>query len=520
LNNAIRCIDPYGRVTTIAGGGPILTGYRDGNCSYALFSQPKGLDVKRTLNVITIIVSDTGNHRIRKIVLDNSTLSCAVTCMSGLCYDIKVENNTYYNQFSPLAGYADGAPHEARYSSPQGLMFYDYGGYEYVIIADTSNFLIRMLNISSENVSTLAGSTGLDPSGVPIAGCLSPCVRGIAGKRDGNLTYAQFYTPQDVSVGVNNTIYVADEHRIRVIELPVIITTLYDILSMGRVSTLAGGPVQGDEDGKGDDASLFYPSSVFVTADNIAYSAEAASCHIRRISPAPLVAQTILCTTRLTDVIRPSGCTSYDQTIDKISRKISRVEANVIYNYGSPYANDKDSGRYIKNCVGSPPLSILDKHSLNTSSDILVVDDGEISVDEDGEIGAAIIVACPSLCDLTAAVLEGGIAYSEQSSICAAGIHAGVMPSDGGILLVTVGRVSAVQATGYSGSTANGMSSSGLAASEQRTFSTALYAPSVVITHTVAGHPAAKLQDGCGYFDGQPSTYAKLMLYYYIRYPK
>lgn len=155
-NNAIRVISPHGRVTTIAGGGPSLSGFRDGNCSYALFSQPKGLDVVRVgAHIITIVIADTGNHRIRRIDIDNSSSLCQVTCVSGLCYNPYTATNPFYNQITPLSGYADGAPDVARFSSPQDVAFLTLQGELLVVVADTSNFLLRLVNLTSGNASTL-----------------------------------------------------------------------------------------------------------------------------------------------------------------------------------------------------------------------------------------------------------------------------------------------------------------------------------------------------------------------------
>lgn len=506
LNNAIRSIDPLGNVVTVAGQGPTRPGYRDGNCTFALFSQPKGIEVTRVENNITIFVSDTGNNRIRVVYFDNATKSCTVSCLSGLCYYPGMETNPFYNQVTPLAGYSDGPPFEARYSSPQGISLMHWNETDFIVIADTGNFLIRLLDLSSGYASTLAGNVTLDNSDPPRAGCLSPCLVGVAGRRDGDLNYAQFYTPQYVSIGGNSTVFVTDEHRIRVIQMPGGLTDYYGYYSNGTVTTIAGTSIQGVEDGNGDEASFYNPTGLFVTDDNIVYVSDAASCHIRRVSPVSVVAQPIDCLTKLDEILRPSGCTSYDQPIDQTERKISRVEANLIYNYGLPYNNDTDRGKYIKDCLGSPPVSLLDKHYLNVTGDNLVVDDGVRTVNEDAEEGTALIVLCPSGCTNSSATVAGAGLYSEQSSICRAGIHNGVIDNQGGIITVTVGRISSTVAKSISGNISFGVFSSALQPIEQRTFTMSRDAFTGSIVHTVAGHPAANLQDGCGYSNGQPAT--------------
>jgi DNA-binding beta-propeller fold protein YncE len=63
-NHAIRQITPQGVVSTVAGTG--APGYVDGPATEAQFRLPEGVAVDSDDN---LIVADTGNHRIRKIVL-------------------------------------------------------------------------------------------------------------------------------------------------------------------------------------------------------------------------------------------------------------------------------------------------------------------------------------------------------------------------------------------------------------------------------------------------------------------
>jgi hypothetical protein len=60
---------------------------------------------------------------------------------------------------------------------------------------------------------------------------------------------------------------------------------------------------------------------VFVTPDNIAYVVDAATCRVRRITPFPSVAESISCTASAARYIRPSGCTSFDQPVDKVRQR-------------------------------------------------------------------------------------------------------------------------------------------------------------------------------------------------------
>ena len=520
-NNAIRVVALDGSVTTLAGKGPTMFGAVDGPCSTATFTEPRGLDVEvRTLNGLettVIVVADTGNHRIRRIDYVRSTSKCTVSCLSGLCGNNSISATTFKTKATPYSGYADGLGTESRFSAPEGVAFMD--GHN-IAVADTGNFLIRWI-FENGTTMTLAGDVvpgQMDAVGNPIAGCLPPCLRGQAGYRDGNLTHAQFLNPLDVTRGLNNTVWVTDEHRIRIIELPSVITTLYTIQSMGRVSTMAGTALQGHEDGMGDVATFFNPSGVTVTSDSRAYVLDAASCRVRRITPLPLVVEGLTCSSQAISYIRPSGCTSYDQPLDKTGRKVSRGEANIQYNFGYPYEQDPDRGKYPKNCVGTPPFDTLDKRFVGVTGDNLVIDDSRYVVNEDSEQGMSILMWCPVNCDKAStwqgSVLEGSTWYSERSSICRAAIHQGTINrAAGGYVRVTFQRRDYLALTPsrvqyLTGSLANTVNSANIPADIPRVFTTSPHRVSEVVTHTVAGHPAADLESGCGFKDAQPPMLA------------
>jgi hypothetical protein len=518
-NNAIRMINTAGYVSTIAGKGNGVIGYKDGACSVATFSEPTGIDVMTdtsNANIVNIVVADTGNHRIRKIVYNLVTHACTVACLSGLCGNSTLSETLLQSgKSSPNSGYADGEGLFARFSAPRGIAYLPSGN---IVVADSGNYLIRWLSPNG-TTSTLAGTIipgEKNPQGNPLAGCPPPCLQGQQGLRDGNLTYAQFFNPLDVTRGPNNTVYVVDEHRVRVIELPNVVTKLYNIYSEARVSTIAGTSLQGREDGINTEANFFDSYGIFVTADNIAHVVDSASCRVRRVTPIQDVAQMLTCSSDLFDVFRPSGCTSYDPNLDKIGRKVSRVEANVQYNYGFPYNGDYDRGMYIKNCVGSAPPDRLDKHFLSTQGDNLVIDDHRVLVNEFGEQGMVITLKCPSQCK--GYDIYGQSWYSEYSSICAAAIHAGIITNArGGLIEIEVQRTAymwdlslnetqGVPASyGYTNFT---ITSEPYPSSTSRIFNIRKFFTPMSMVHTVAGAASAPLESGCGFQDAQPANQA------------
>ena len=185
-NHRIRMITPAGVVSTFAGSG--VAGFAEGPAADAKFLYPSGVAVDADGNVF---ISDTGNHRIRKI----TAVSGMVTTMAG----------------TGVAGFTDGTLEIAQFSSPQALAVDASGS---VVVADTGNHCIRA--ISGGNITTLAGT-------------------GVEGFLDGAGSSAKFASPRGVALDASGTAYVTDSgnHRIR------------QISASGQVSTLAGSGIPG-----------------------------------------------------------------------------------------------------------------------------------------------------------------------------------------------------------------------------------------------------------------------------------
>ena len=213
-DHRIRRIAPDGSVTTVAGDR--RDGHQDGTGAAARFAGAKALAVDRQG---VIYVADTGNHRIRRI-----TPSGDVSTLAG----------------SGSEGDTDGPAATARFASPRGIAIDDAG---VVYVADTDNHRIR--RIRDGMVSTLAGSR--------------------EGFADGTGTSARFAEPHSIAVDGRGNLYVADtdNHRIR------------RISADGQVSTLAGTGVAGHEDGPASRATFEAPAAVAVGADGVVYVATA-----------------------------------------------------------------------------------------------------------------------------------------------------------------------------------------------------------------------------------------------------
>jgi hypothetical protein len=174
-------------VSTVAGSG--TAGFLDGAPTSAQFNNPFGMVL--TANG-TLLIADSGNHRIRTI----NTADGTVGTLAG----------------SGTSGSTDGALASATFNSPRGLCQSSSG---IVYVVDTLAHTIR--RIIGGQVDTLAGTTG------------------VYGHADGVGTQATFNQPRDCTVDPNGNVYVADTYNNR----------LRKITPNGVVTTLAGTTIGG-----------------------------------------------------------------------------------------------------------------------------------------------------------------------------------------------------------------------------------------------------------------------------------
>ena len=179
LNNCIRKIDPLGNVTTIA-GTPGKPGFADGAASGALFLEPAGIAVSGDGK--TIYVSDTGNHRIRKIENGN------VTTIAGASGAKDADGY-------PEGGFRNGAAGQAMFNQPAGITIVD----GLIIVADSGNHMVRSIDRAG-NVSTICGN-------------------GEAGDEEVNLSGAFLNRPMGVCYH-KGFLYIADTMNNRIKAIP------------------------------------------------------------------------------------------------------------------------------------------------------------------------------------------------------------------------------------------------------------------------------------------------------------
>ena len=501
-NHAIRLISPTGRVTTLAGSS--YPGSADGLVGEAdvQFSSPSGIAVwSNSQGEIVLFVADTGNHRIRKmtgsISIDSSTGEKSWSNVTAECF-------TGWCGSAPQAGLADGSRSDSRFDSPRGISVSSNGT---VYVADTSNHLIRSIDPFGI-VSTLAGSTKIaemNENGEPLEGCPSPCLAGVRGSLDGDLLSSQFSFPSDVAVAYGGDgLLVTDYHNVRSIDL-----------IGGQVMTIAStsSPQEGERDGQGFEATFNMPDAIATTQDGTAFVADATSCRIRRLTAAAIVAASATCSDSLSSLFRPSGCSSYNPPVDETGLASSSLSGNTLYNHLHRSTFNIDLGydfigRGVKDCVASPPSFNMDRRRWNDTGN-LVVDDHNYSQREDPNEGTIVKVSCPSGCVSSAVISGGGLAndnfYSEDSSVCLAAIHAGVIAADEGGLVDVIIREELEKEAPHllEVGEKNDIVSIPLPNNTARVVSVLSGSPDTIV-QTIAGAPATLLGDSCGRFDALP----------------
>ena len=160
-------------ISTVAGDG--TANFSDNDIATAAqFDSPSGVAVDSSGE--NLYVADRGNNRIRKIAISSTGVVGAVSTLAG-----------------STAGYKDATGTAAQFNLPIGVTVDSSGN---IYVADTVNYCIRKVVISTGEVTTFAGTA------------------------DGAAATAQFNRPSGVAVDSSGILYVADNgnHNIWKIE--------------------------------------------------------------------------------------------------------------------------------------------------------------------------------------------------------------------------------------------------------------------------------------------------------------
>lgn len=230
-NHAIRKLSKDGLVTTIAGSG--IEGNADGIGIAASFNFPQGIAVDKDGN---IYVSDTNNHRIRKISANGT-----VTTFAG---NIKGNNN--------------GTGTGASFNYPAGLLLDENAGILYVV--DRYNYKIRKISLTGV-VTSFVGA-------------------GVSGYVDAVGVAAKFDVISAIAMDASGNIFVPDSYNL----------VIRKITPDGTVSSFAGSYLSyGSVNGLGAAAKFRLPYGIAIDPDNNLYVSDVSLSNIRKITPQGLV---------------------------------------------------------------------------------------------------------------------------------------------------------------------------------------------------------------------------------------
>lgn len=273
---------------TLLAGSSGLAGSADGIGNQARFDHPGGIALDPAGN---LVVADTGNHTIRRIAPDGT-----VTTLAG----------------SPgLPGAVDGLGPVARFRGPNGLVVTPAGT---MYIADSQNHTIRFMALDG-TITTYAGTAGMpglangagagaqfnQPTGLALApdGSLyvadygNSCIRLISpalfvstfagapthGFQDGSATTAQFYLPMGIALDSAGVLWVVDTRN----------HAIRRVKSDGTVSLFAGSGTLGNADGTGTLALFSLPGGIAITPSGNLLVADTQNHILRSITPAAVV---------------------------------------------------------------------------------------------------------------------------------------------------------------------------------------------------------------------------------------
>lgn len=310
-DNRIRVLTLGSNSTVYTLAGQFGIGQSDGSGGQASFYGPLGITVAADLvgnNTTSIFVADTLNGLLRRIDFANpltanssATANTRVTTIAGqpphrgdvdgagtgpdfsrisvarfdgptgiatdgkVAYVADTNNQTVRmvdlksTNVTTIAGggsgASDGPATQAGFSFPKGLAL--VAGQGVLYIADSGHSLIRKLDLNAQVISTIAGGSS-------------------AGYVDGPLASARFNNPYGLAATSDgNKLYVADtgNNAIRLVDL-----------QAGTVSTVAGGSGAGSADGTGKTAQFNHPVGVALSRDEtILYVSDYDNHTIRRI---------------------------------------------------------------------------------------------------------------------------------------------------------------------------------------------------------------------------------------------
>lgn len=321
-NHVIKLVDAKGLVRTVAGSG--IEGFMDGSGSEAAFFNPHALAVSPDGNVY---IADSSNHAIRRMstggyVVDTlwagkSSAQAERISVAGnvtglwspmgiavwdtgptLALLVADTDNHRIVRLTPPAGggtpwelslfagtgargFEDGSAHSASFRYPRGLAVCTLDSQPVVLVADTSNHVIRRIQAQANPPGGEDG-WGKHAAVSTMAGDGSPGSEDSHTKREkpkASILYttvlpARFSLPQDVACDGHDGAVVADTNN----------QAVRHVSSDGITLTLGGGKARGYGDGSGSEALFAEPAGIaYDTRDANVFVIERGNRWVRKL---------------------------------------------------------------------------------------------------------------------------------------------------------------------------------------------------------------------------------------------
>lgn len=247
--NLLRKVEAEtGIITTIGGGGGNLGDNGPAATANLSLQDTSGIALDQQGN---IYFADDGNHRIRKVDIQTGI----ITTVAG-------------NGRNGYSG--DGGPAiQASLNDPSGMAVDQAGN---ILIADSSNSVIRRVDARTGIITTVAGNGGFDFDG-----------------DGGPALEATLNFPTDVEADQLGNIYVADSNNNRVRKVDARTGLMTTVVGSGP----AGEPVSSGDGGLATQARLQYPRSVLIDREGNLFVADREAGRIRRVDASTGIIRTV-----------------------------------------------------------------------------------------------------------------------------------------------------------------------------------------------------------------------------------
>jgi len=371
-----------GIIVTIAGNGNATDTGDNGLASAATLNDPSGLAIDGAGN---LYIADTGNGVVRMI--SAATGNIATVAGSNPAAVCGAASNTIGDGCLATA---------ATLSSPQGVTLDGAGN---LYIADTNDHRIRLVSVSTGNISTIAGNGTTDPS---------TGAGGYSGDK-GNASAAELNYPYTVAFDPSGNMYIPDSGNHVVREVA---ATAGVVTGNSTITTFAGTGIQGytGNGAAANKAELDSPLGVAIDAAGNVYIADAGNNAIRKVNGATQVITTLLVNKTGTDYFNgtfavnalfgPSGLyldgAGNLYVADSANMIVRELQGNIVaLDFRTPsvrqYSQSTVKDQTVEN-DGNAPLDVTAiTHDTNALNDTSITDScglGDLAVNADCVIGA------------------------------------------------------------------------------------------------------------------------------------